>query len=194
MDGLSPWRKLRQLGGRAPWTFAVLPPIVLDRISTDWLLGPGNHLLTHYKTIVTTEHVLYRLFLTGGVVGAPMGMVIFEGLKNIKISAFPEALLGSQFGFGIGIFVACRIMPLFNMLAESPLRSLLGVAALVFIPAIGAGVVGAYYYETGKSRETPQTVRQSSFYHLSKPAQQNFLLAASVHDASQTRRMICFTP
>jgi hypothetical protein len=31
-----------------PKEFALLPPIVLDRISTDWVLGPGNNLLTHY--------------------------------------------------------------------------------------------------------------------------------------------------
>ncbi len=48
MEGQSPWRKLRQLGVRVSQTFAVLPPIVLDRISTDWVLGPGNNLLTHY--------------------------------------------------------------------------------------------------------------------------------------------------
>lgn len=30
--------------------FALLPPIVLDRISTDWAPGPGNNLLTHYTS------------------------------------------------------------------------------------------------------------------------------------------------
>jgi hypothetical protein len=49
MEEVSPWRKLRELGVKVPKEFAVLPPIVLDRISTDWVLGPGNHLLTHYK-------------------------------------------------------------------------------------------------------------------------------------------------
>ncbi len=48
MDGQSPWQKLRELGVRVPKEFALLPPIVLDRISTDWVLGPGNDLLTHY--------------------------------------------------------------------------------------------------------------------------------------------------
>jgi hypothetical protein len=47
MDGVSPWQKLRQL--EVPVEFAVLPPIVLDRIATDWVLGPGNDLLTHYR-------------------------------------------------------------------------------------------------------------------------------------------------
>lgn len=49
MDGVSPWRKLRELGVEVPVEFAVLPPIVLD--STDWVLGPGNDLLTHYIAI-----------------------------------------------------------------------------------------------------------------------------------------------
>jgi hypothetical protein len=49
MEGVSPWRKLRELGVKVPKEFAVLPPMVLDRISTDWVLGPGNHLLTHYR-------------------------------------------------------------------------------------------------------------------------------------------------
>jgi nitroreductase len=33
---------------KVPKEFAVLPPMVLDRIATDWVLGPGNDLLTHY--------------------------------------------------------------------------------------------------------------------------------------------------
>jgi hypothetical protein len=48
MEGGSPWRKLRELGVKVPKEFAVLPPMMLDRISTDWVLGPGNDLLTHY--------------------------------------------------------------------------------------------------------------------------------------------------
>ncbi|MCI2430521.1 hypothetical protein LM604_07740, partial [Candidatus Acetothermia bacterium] len=40
---------LRELGVKVPKEFAVLPPMVLDRLSTDWVLGPGNHLLTHYR-------------------------------------------------------------------------------------------------------------------------------------------------
>ncbi len=31
---------------QVPKEFAVLPLIVLDSISTDWVLGPGNNLLT----------------------------------------------------------------------------------------------------------------------------------------------------
>lgn len=49
MDGVSPWRKLRELGLQAPVEFALLPPVVCDRIAAHWLLGPGNDLLTYYK-------------------------------------------------------------------------------------------------------------------------------------------------
>lgn len=110
------------------------------------------------ETIVTTEHVLYRSFLMGGVVGAPVGIAISEGSRNIKISAFPEALLGSYLGFGMGVFIACKLMKLFKMLPESPLHSLLEAAVLIFIPALGAGVLGAYHYEVGILRETHQNL------------------------------------
>ncbi len=50
MDGRSPWRKLVELGVPVPQQFALLPPILLDRISTGWVLGPGNDLLTHYTS------------------------------------------------------------------------------------------------------------------------------------------------
>lgn len=50
MKGQSPWRRLQELEVRVPQKFAVLPPIVLDRISTAWVLGPGNHLLPHYRS------------------------------------------------------------------------------------------------------------------------------------------------
>lgn len=49
LNGKSPWQRLVELGVRVPKKFAVLPPIVLDRISTDWVLGSGNDLLTHYN-------------------------------------------------------------------------------------------------------------------------------------------------
>ncbi len=54
MDGRSPWRKLVELGVKVPPEFALLPPIVLDRISTGWTLHPGNDLLTHYTPSSTT--------------------------------------------------------------------------------------------------------------------------------------------
>ncbi len=48
MGGVSPWRKLRELEVKVPVEFALLPLILLDHISTDWVLGLGNNLLTHY--------------------------------------------------------------------------------------------------------------------------------------------------
>jgi len=54
----SPWRKLRELRVRVPKEFALLPPILLDSISTDWVLGPGNHLLTHYKATLLNGPIL----------------------------------------------------------------------------------------------------------------------------------------
>ena len=33
-----------------PKEFVLLPPIVLDRISTDWVLGPGDDPLTPYTS------------------------------------------------------------------------------------------------------------------------------------------------
>jgi transposase-like protein len=53
MDGLTPWAKLRELGVKTPKTFALLPPVVLDPISLDWVLHPGNDLLTHYRPVFT---------------------------------------------------------------------------------------------------------------------------------------------
>jgi transposase len=58
MGGVSPWRQLRELGVNVPKEFALLPPIVLDRISTDWVLGPGNNLLTHYTPVGAHEALL----------------------------------------------------------------------------------------------------------------------------------------
>lgn len=38
-------------GVKVPVEFAVLPPIVLDGISTDWVLRPGNDPLNHYAQL-----------------------------------------------------------------------------------------------------------------------------------------------
>jgi hypothetical protein len=45
----SPWRKLGESVVKVPAECALLPPILLDRISTDWALGLGNDPLIHYK-------------------------------------------------------------------------------------------------------------------------------------------------
>jgi len=49
MEGKTPFEKLKELGYDLPQGFAVFPPIMLDAISTDWLLETGNDLLAHYK-------------------------------------------------------------------------------------------------------------------------------------------------
>lgn len=48
MEGKSPGQKLVELGVEVPREFALMMPVILDRISTDWVLGPGNDLLAHY--------------------------------------------------------------------------------------------------------------------------------------------------
>ncbi|MCL6579763.1 MAG: helix-turn-helix domain-containing protein [Candidatus Bathyarchaeota archaeon] len=49
MNGKTPFEKLRELGYGLPEEFALFPPIILDTISTDWLLETGNDLLAHYN-------------------------------------------------------------------------------------------------------------------------------------------------
>jgi len=48
MNGKPPFEKLRCLGYDLPQDFALFPPVILDIISTDWLLQTGNNLLAHY--------------------------------------------------------------------------------------------------------------------------------------------------
>lgn len=47
MNEKTPFEKLRRLGYDLPEEFALLPPVILDTISTDWLLRAGNNLLAH---------------------------------------------------------------------------------------------------------------------------------------------------
>ena len=49
MNGKAPFEKLRELGYDLPKEFTLLPPIILDTISTTWLLETGNALLIHYN-------------------------------------------------------------------------------------------------------------------------------------------------
>ncbi len=44
---------------KVPKEFALLPLILLDYISTDWVLGPGNNLLTHYKDYALRRQLVY---------------------------------------------------------------------------------------------------------------------------------------
>ena len=70
MDGKTPFAKLRDLGIDVPEEFALFPPLILDRISADWMLEEGgNHLLAHYKGGIT-EHLP-----TGGADSASAGRV-----------------------------------------------------------------------------------------------------------------------
>ena len=45
MNGKMPSEKLK---GLSYDLFALFPPVILDTISTDWLLETGNDLLVHY--------------------------------------------------------------------------------------------------------------------------------------------------
>ena len=48
MNGKTPFERLRELGYILSEEFALFPPVILDTISTDWLLQTGNDLLAHY--------------------------------------------------------------------------------------------------------------------------------------------------
>jgi len=48
MEGKTPFEKLNELGYDLPQEFALFPPVILDTISTDWLLETGNNLIAHY--------------------------------------------------------------------------------------------------------------------------------------------------
>ncbi|MCD6171582.1 MAG: helix-turn-helix domain-containing protein [Thermoplasmata archaeon] len=52
MDGRSPFEKLKDLGYNLPEEFALLPPIILDEVSTFWAVRGGNNLLTPYKIVL----------------------------------------------------------------------------------------------------------------------------------------------
>jgi hypothetical protein len=53
VEGKPPVRKLKGLEYDLPETFALFPPLILDRVRADWALKGGNDLLAHY-----TEHGL----------------------------------------------------------------------------------------------------------------------------------------
>ena len=52
MDGKPPFQVLRELGYDLPPEFALLPPLVLDRVSAYWALRDGNDLLAHYMRLI----------------------------------------------------------------------------------------------------------------------------------------------
>ena len=47
MNRKPPFQKLREFHSNLPEQFALLPPIILDDVSTFWAVGGGNDLLTH---------------------------------------------------------------------------------------------------------------------------------------------------
>jgi len=49
MEGKTPFEKLNELGYDLPQKFALFPPVILDTISSNWLLETGNDLLAYYK-------------------------------------------------------------------------------------------------------------------------------------------------
>ena len=55
MNGKTPFEKVKELGYDLPDRFALFPPVILDTISTDWLLKTGNDLLAHYIIVATSE-------------------------------------------------------------------------------------------------------------------------------------------
>ncbi|MCL0093188.1 hypothetical protein M1N92_06030, partial [Dehalococcoidia bacterium] len=57
MNGKTPFEKLKDLSYDLPEEFALFPPVILDTISTDWLLETGNDLLAHY---IDLNHLKYN--------------------------------------------------------------------------------------------------------------------------------------
>jgi len=52
MEGKPPFEKLKEFYCNLPDKFALLPPIILDDISTFWQVRGGNDLLTPYTLIL----------------------------------------------------------------------------------------------------------------------------------------------
>ena len=48
MDGKPPFEKLKEYYSNLPEQFVLLPPIILDDVSTFWAIRGGNDLLTPY--------------------------------------------------------------------------------------------------------------------------------------------------
>ena len=63
MEGVTLFEKLRQLGYDLTQEFALFPPVILDSISTGWLLETGNDLLAHYTARLSRFYYLSNLTL-----------------------------------------------------------------------------------------------------------------------------------
>jgi hypothetical protein len=110
---------------------------------------------------VTSEHVLYSPFLSGGIFGAGFGIWFHES-TNIDSGRFTHVLIGSQIGMGVGMMVACQwVIPVFDGLADSTLRALLKNTGLFVRPALAAGTLGARFYKGAPKKENLYSARQS---------------------------------
>ena len=65
MNGETPFEKLKELGYDLPEEFALFPPVILDSISTSWLVETGNDLLAHYNLSLTKCIFTVILKITG---------------------------------------------------------------------------------------------------------------------------------
>ena len=55
MEGKTLFEKLKESGYNLPEEFALFPPVILDAISTDWLLQTGNDLLAQYNFLTLAQ-------------------------------------------------------------------------------------------------------------------------------------------
>ena len=62
MNEKAPFEKLKEPGYDLPEEFTLLPPVILNTISTSWLLEAGNDLLAHYRCQGSQGAVAFLLF------------------------------------------------------------------------------------------------------------------------------------
>ncbi|MEM3658250.1 MAG: helix-turn-helix domain-containing protein [Candidatus Hadarchaeum sp.] len=100
MEGKPPFLVLQELGYALPQEFAVFPPLILDKISADWVLSMasrgGNDVLAHYSVIVppffkrphvlSSESLSWNLSFDLHSVWAKNG-VLCVGLKQLQEAA-----------------------------------------------------------------------------------------------------------
>lgn len=66
MEGKPPFEKLKEFYCNLPDKFALLPPIILDDISTFWQVRGGNDLLTPYKNAIFSALLSFS-YSNGGI-------------------------------------------------------------------------------------------------------------------------------
>jgi hypothetical protein len=87
MNGKTPFQKLKELSYDLPEEFALFPPLILDTISTNWLLETGNDLLAHYK--ITSASSYYQQGLRHALVphlyiARPEGISQIDSLTSFQ--------------------------------------------------------------------------------------------------------------